>query len=113
MRISDWSSDVCSSDLLTLGGARYHAGYYESSRLVPYPPGFGRTAIAQKTAEISRFLDVLGRPRKYKWCPEEELNRSEEHTSELQSLMRISYAVFCLKKKNNYSNHKKLHSVHH
>src|SRR3546814_3359742 len=74
MRISDWSSDVCSSDLLTLGGARYHAGYYESSRLVPYPPGFGRTAIAQKTAEISRFLDVLGRPRKYKWCPEEELN---------------------------------------
>src|SRR3546814_5319854 len=35
------------------------------------------------------------------WLPEVELIRSEEHTSELQSLMRISYAVFCLKKKNN------------
>src|SRR3546814_4492934 len=53
-------------------GARYHAGYHESSRLLPYPPGFGRTAIAQKTAEISRSLDVLGRPRKNKWCPEEK-----------------------------------------
>src|SRR3546814_4161890 len=38
------------------------------------------------------------------WSPQEK--RSEEHTSELQSLMRISYAVFCLKKKNN-NNHKK------
>src|SRR3546814_1263484 len=38
-----------------------------------------------------------------------ELNRSEEHTSELQSLMRISYAVFCLKKKNN-KNHKSGHT---
>src|SRR3546814_1109795 len=34
------------------------------------------------------------------------LMRSEEHTSELQSLMRISYAVFCLKKKNQYTNHR-------
>src|SRR3546814_1530966 len=37
-----------------------------------------------------------------------EAERSEEHTSELQSLMRISYAVFCLKKKNKHSNHSKL-----
>src|SRR3546814_1622729 len=37
----------------------------------------------------------------------EEVNRSEEHTSELQSLMRISYAVFCLKKKKKYKNQKK------
>src|SRR3546814_6765987 len=36
-------------------------------------------------------------------CPQEDRRRSEEHTSELQSLMRISYAVFCLKKKNNYT----------
>jgi hypothetical protein len=41
--------------------------------LVPYPPGFDRTVIAQKTAEISRFWDVLGRPRKNKWCPDEDL----------------------------------------
>src|SRR3546814_1581871 len=38
--------------------------------------------------------------------------RSEEHTSELQSLMRISYAVFCLKKKNNHINHKHSHPTH-
>jgi hypothetical protein len=42
--------------------------------LVPYLPGFGRTSIAQKTAEISRFSDVLEHARKNKWCPEEELN---------------------------------------
>src|SRR3546814_1287387 len=64
MRISDWSSDVCSSDL--------------------------------------RRFDV--RISKYKieelpQCPTIARFRSEEHTSELQSLMRISYAVFCLKKK--------------
>src|SRR3546814_4983512 len=44
-----------------------------------------------------------------------QLNRSEEHTSELQSLMRISYAVFCLKKKTNNSNiqhNNKLHNIH-
>src|SRR3546814_7062461 len=35
-----------------------------------------------------------------RWFPRDEIDRSEEHTSELQSLMRISYAVFCLKKKN-------------
>src|SRR3546814_5721208 len=39
------------------------------------------------------------------------LSRSEEHTSELQSLMRISYAVFCLKKKNNYNNKQKEHHL--
>src|SRR3546814_4408947 len=77
---------------LRKGAERYPQKYPLCSRLVPYPPGFDRTVIAQKSAEISRFLDVLGRPRKNKW-------RSEEHTSELQSLMRISYAVFCLKKK--------------
>src|SRR3546814_5162139 len=88
---------------LRKGAERYPQKYPLCSRLVPYPPGFDRTVIAQKSAEISRFLDVLGRPRKNKWCPEEDSNlhdlRSEEHTSELQSLMRISYAVFCLKKK--------------
>src|SRR3546814_7383807 len=41
-------------------------------------------------------------------------NRSEEHTSELQSLMRISYAVFCLKKKKKYkTNHKKYNTIQH
>src|SRR3546814_1755994 len=39
------------------------------------------------------------------WCGVERLRRSEEHTSELQSLMRISYAVFCLKKKKRKTDH--------
>src|SRR3546814_5884344 len=103
MRISDWSSDVCSSDLGTNG-----------------------TVIAQRTNRdrLPRTVEQRGR-----WpCPSALLlrrkagrsdaaahptlgaggarqhgvgqdRRSEEHTSELQSLMRISYAVFCLKKK--------------
>src|SRR3546814_8997139 len=47
--------------------------------------------------------DVLGSREEFlrEWCTPQGGNRSEEHTSELQSLMRISYAVFCLKKKNN------------
>src|SRR3546814_2992475 len=75
MRISDWSSDVCSSDLNSC---------------------YGKTLFQirhnQMTSEwdgIEEFLAVYDRGR----------FRSEEHTSELQSLMRISYAVFCLKKK--------------
>src|SRR3546814_2533687 len=66
MRISDWSSDVCSSDL-------------------PARP------------EIDE-LDMLQRPFAFR---RHHHARSEEHTSELQSLMRISYAVFCLKKKKH------------
>src|SRR3546814_2363216 len=44
--------------------------------------------------------------------PARPVGRSEEHTSELQSLMRISYAVFCLKKKNNYEKHHTLNIIH-
>src|SRR3546814_1386697 len=77
MRISDWSSDVCSSDLLasSLGFAKQWTG--------SFAPGF--TIFAGLTAVALVAL------------------RSEEHTSELQSLMRISYAVFCLKKKNKHT----------
>src|SRR3546814_6787323 len=87
MRISDWSSDVCSSDLRPLYGALPWArrraqlpvddGERSRSRRREHLPGRG--------ARQSRYL----------------LCRSEEHTSELQSLMRISYAVFCLKKKKS------------
>src|SRR3546814_3822719 len=42
-----------------------------------------------------------------------KVGRSEEHTSELQSLMRISYAVFCLKKKRKHNEHKKAHNQNH
>src|SRR3546814_2152180 len=100
MRISDWSSDVCSSDLWPCG--RIHrAGYI-------FPPT--RDAPLDKEEMVHRLIDAGGRPQT---SPDTAFfhfitiidrtgrNRSEEHTSELQSLMRISYAVFCLKKKKH------------
>src|SRR3546814_7343676 len=100
MRISDWSSDVCSSDLdlwLARGVAR--------ERLVLGVPFYGYGFGGEKANWSYRELaaahglnatkaDVIG---------ERCAGRSEEHTSELQSLMRISYAVFCLKKKTHSS----------
>src|SRR3546814_3332846 len=86
MRISDWSSVVCSSDLRgdslrrTRPAACDHAGRLPAARV-------DRGARNQDRAYVHAG-------RAY---------RSEEHTSELQSLMRISYAVFCLKKKNTYN----------
>src|SRR3546814_1746101 len=74
MRISDWSSDVCSSDLT-----------YSQTEQTPRD---------ESEKNLVHFAyDVVER-------------RSEEHTSELQSLMRISYAVFCLKKKTKYNKDK-------
>src|SRR3546814_9243681 len=106
MRISDWSSDVCSSDLRREGSARAH-GAEAVAHQRPGGDAFGDLAVDQ---EGRRALDVvlLGRGA---GCVLQLLDRvdigeaaidllsSEEHTSELQSLMRISYAVFCLKKK--------------
>src|SRR3546814_10267711 len=90
MRISDWSSDVCSSDLL------------DPQLVVRKFLAFGRLDAASRKAEEFVALEdwlndgvPLAAP-----VARECLGRSEEHTSELQSLMRISYAVFCLKKKN-------------
>src|SRR3546814_5741825 len=77
MRISDWSSDVCSSDLLQ---PVEHAA-------------LGGRLLALACRRRFRRWALRGRPEAV------EHARSEEHTSELQSLMRISYAVFCLKKK--------------
>src|SRR3546814_7594125 len=100
MRISDGSSDVCSSDLdhAQLLGAQLLVG----SQLRPL-----RRKIQQRRPGNNAFLVVVdgaargsGRRRFVRRC-----HRSEEHTSELQSLMRISYAVFCLKKKKSYANY--------
>src|SRR3546814_9575721 len=95
MRISDWSSDVCSSDLRSAHSdrrtrgerwPRNHAGDH-SHRLLK-----GEARHGWRSED-----DELRRPRP--WPLPHRRDRSEEHTSELQSLMRISYAVFCLKKK--------------
>src|SRR3546814_3997888 len=66
--------------------------------LFPYTTLF-RSAVGSGLAAVAEELDAVGLPRH----PHREMDvRSEEHTSELQSLMRISYAVFCLTKKKLY-----------
>src|SRR3546814_6277097 len=122
MRISDWSSDVCSSDLRghsrtnfkatglsiaveQLRGQRVgerdqrHVGPLakrHANRQRPIGGQVAGKAVGNRLAEflvldlLHVFVAVLGLL----------VLRSEEHTSELQSLMRISYAVFCLKKNN-------------
>src|SRR3546814_2884511 len=100
MRISDWSSDVCSSDLAIRQCARHHP------RLLANGKG-PLMVSANYKVEISSHLlmrdahAALWNPRSEstRWGKPPSASRSEEHTSELQSLMRISYAVFCLKKK--------------
>src|SRR3546814_2426800 len=113
MRISDWSSDVCSSDLshpdegdgdaVDRGGdgavdRRVAAGAVERfagerrHQFGAAEPGGARLVLApceDGAPDAAAGESGIGE------------HRSEEHTSELQSLMRISYAVFCLKKKNN------------
>src|SRR3546814_9382719 len=89
MRISDWSSDVCSSDLVRIArGDRRKRVRSRIDALIGAEHDAG--------AAVADFDPTID-------------DRSEEHTSELQSLMRISYAVFCLKKKkkNQQQKHKK------
>src|SRR3546814_8884500 len=99
MRISDWSSDVCSSDLTPFKQWQGAAKIAPQRQLVG-GPGFRSAPLGRKRqggGEITQHSPglPLGRALKTQLA----LLRSEEHTSELQSLMRISYAVFCLKKK--------------
>src|SRR3546814_1176720 len=129
MRISDWSSDVCSSDLIT---APRMQGRIKADLMKIVSEQRG-SSIAQfftiekmeidttnlrseVTGELhtivgNKVISSENRTFRYDW----EYSglslkligfgmRSEEHTSELQSLMRISYAVFCLKTKNNTTN---------
>src|SRR3546814_4541122 len=110
MRISDWSSDVCSSDLLP--STREDPC---DERISGFPRARDRRRTVARPGERRRYRD-RGRARGLARLGGEALQlshrnaaplrrpgegggRSEEHTSELQSLMRISYAVFCLKKK--------------
>src|SRR3546814_6118493 len=114
MRISDWSSDVCSSDLdasLSLNpfaASRSHILLLERSAAFPskdcQSPSSGRSRASRSAGRCGRsgpscaIARVMTATRVFQsgWVR----LRSEEHTSELQSLMRISYAVFFLNKKN-------------
>src|SRR3546814_1803000 len=111
MRISDWSSDVCSSDLCDRPRARpdtraCHQFFHASRFPEPVPgatvPARGCGANAVERLRRTRREVFVLQPHVVPRAVVQPLDlrvRSEEHTSELQSLMRISYAVFCLKKK--------------
>src|SRR3546814_9364612 len=110
MRISDLSSDVCASDLFNcvvsaacdvdLANAEQKARGFRN--IISNIPGFDKTRLwgVSNTTTVNigdvQIKNIFGyRDTKV----DQQFNRSEEHTSEIQSLMRISYAVFCLKKK--------------
>src|SRR3546814_1986212 len=142
MRISDWSSDVCSSDLVAAErgeggvlvvvagfvderlagtGAKVEAGFFGRLRAEGGGADQGGKQGSGQHLVLAHCFGLLQRPshegggrrfprdgpRRGAWAAvaarkrwARERDRSEETTSELQSLMRISYAVFCLKKKN-------------
>src|SRR3546814_9179224 len=104
MRISDWSSDVCSSALKRMGSAAApataalpnHQKGRPATNITTTPPIQMESAVPRSGCSIT---SAAGRPIITSAGQRAVRVRSEEHTSELQSLMRISYAVFCLKKK--------------
>src|SRR3546814_1881761 len=128
MRISDWSSDVCSSDLsrdqkalsrstanasVRSSGVNMHQRLWNSCAKPASGPLFSVPATgcpgtiatpggstARRSSRMLPFTDPTS----------ETTTRSEEHTSELQSLMRISYAVFCLKKKKKKIKHERIYN---
>src|SRR3546814_1203666 len=102
MRISDWSSDVCSSDLIQCD----YLSRLSTRIVVPLQPEEDAPPPARDLNPVFRIAGTryVMMTQYMAAVSESELKkragRSEEHTSELQSLMRISYAVFCLTKKN-------------
>src|SRR3546814_6176871 len=116
MLISDWSSDVCSSDLTAScaqnaeARAQRHGREFALYRRSGTPRRFGiscagacqfqRSAQNRKPLILPKKGVVLDQSVLQPRSGRHRCQRSEEHTSELQSLMRIPYAVFCLKKNN-------------
>src|SRR3546814_5555018 len=119
MRISDWSSDVCSSDLAPFfwlspvmsnteqASPSRCAAMPSSAPIVttpvpPMPETMMLNAPSESAASTGSGRSVCASPASAETLGlRGSASRSEEHTSELQSLMRISYAVFCLKQKKN------------
>src|SRR3546814_3680520 len=120
MRISDWSSDVCSSDLAAVVPDFRHRAHAEAPAILPEVGGIHDRMRGHRTMRIEILAvrhirlrlvneaaagpvdqDAVRLRQVGDVHQRRAVGRSEEHTSELQSLMRISYAVFCLKKKNN------------
>src|SRR3546814_8043407 len=114
MRISDWSSDVCSSDLTLVASKR--AARQPATNLALHTGSKLTVEEAINALIIRSANDVAvvvaetlgGTESEFAQMMTKRAHQlgmsSEEHTSELQSLMRISYAVFCLKKKNENTN---------
>src|SRR3546814_1413524 len=98
MRMSDWSSDVCSSDLAS-GWSSANPSYQQIDWIMGSPAAtFSGTVVDQSTNDKAHSYTDHPFVHTTAQLTGSESGRSEEHTSELQSLMRISYAVFCLKK---------------
>src|SRR3546814_8616674 len=124
MRISDWSSDVCSSDLEAITAREARGETLEnrliridSAKITAIETSRGEARITVRYhADISAITrDADGKLIAGSMSDAEQADdlwtfRSEEHTSELQSLMRISYAVFCLTIKNISSKRTKTHA---
>src|SRR3546814_10676409 len=125
MRISDWSSDVCSSDLSmpgmdmsTMAMDQSEGGTDLPAGTAPPPPPpqdhaadrvYPPAAMAEAREEFREeqggreLYQIMFNLAEVQVRDGKDGYRSEEHTSELQSLMRISYAVFCLKKKTQHN----------
>src|SRR3546814_7034574 len=128
MRISDWSSDVCSSDLYRGQDPQPHAPHHIGHRgfrkaefaareMGVRPNGARHSPTHRPTQNSAAAARVRRRSyagsRRRRSAPRAIRRRSEEHTSELQSLMRNPYAVFCLKKKKTTDTRKTIQSHTH
>src|SRR3546814_6351543 len=132
MRISDWSSDVCSSDLFVHRAAWRHRAAHRlpagtvgrHGRLClgaaagdqrtasgPWSCGAHRSRTVHDADTGARYAAAAAGIARNGQSRRAGSGRSEEHTSELQSLMRISYAVFCLKKKKKQTTTWKRHKT--